>query len=335
MSDVLQSVPFRLAGRRVFVAGHRGMVGSAFVRRLRHEQVEILTADRGALDLRRQADTEAWMTLNRPDVVIIAAARVGGIKANAENPVDFLDDNLAIGLNLIHASHAIGVRKLLFLGSTCVYPRLAPQPIPEDALMKGPLEATNEWYAVAKIAGIKLCQAYRRQYGDDHIAVMPTNLYGPGDNYEPEHSHVVAALIRRFTEATRNGAPDVVVWGSGTPRREFLHVDDLADACVHLMKAYSSEQLVNIGVGSDISIREFAELIADIVGFRGRITFDTSRPDGTPRKLVDVSRLQGLGWRPRIGLREGLARTIADYEASLSGSSELPRGVTEPLAAAG
>lgn len=335
MSDTLQSLPFRLEGRRVFVAGHRGMVGSAFVRRLRHEHVEVLTVDRAALDLRRQADVETWMVRHRPEVVVIAAARVGGIKANADNPVDFLDDNLAIGLNLIHASHTIGVRKLLFLGSTCVYPRLSPQPIPEDALMTGPLEETNEWYAVAKIAGIKLCQAYRRQYGDDYIAVMPTNLYGPGDNYEPEHSHVVAALIRRFTEAARSGAPEVSVWGSGTPRREFLHVDDLADACVHLLKTYSSDQLVNIGVGTDISIREFAELIADIVKFRGRITFDASRPDGTPRKLVDVSRLQALGWRPRIGLREGLARTIADYEASLTGSTELPRGVTMPIAAAG
>ncbi len=308
--------PFDLTGARVFVAGHRGMVGSAFLRRLAAEPCSILTADRRELDLTRQDATERWMAAARPDVVVVAAAKVGGIKANNDLPVDFLADNLAIELNLIRASHDAGVKKLLFLGSTCIYPRLSRQPINEDELLTGPLEKTNEWYAVAKIAGIKLCQAYRTQYGDDFISAMPTNLYGPGDNYHPEHSHVVAALLRRFHEAKLANSPSVMIWGTGTPRREFLHVDDLADACVFLLKTYSSDEIVNVGWGEDIAIAEFARLAARVVGYTGELEFDPSKPDGTPRKLVDVSRLTSLGWTARINLKDGLARAYADYLAS-------------------
>jgi GDP-L-fucose synthase len=308
---------FDLDGRRVYVAGHRGMVGSALVGRLALEPVEVLTADRGTLDLTRQVDVETWMAEMRPDVVIVAAARVGGILANDRLPVDFLADNLAIALNIITASHAVGVAKLMFLGSTCVYPREARQPMSEDQLLAGPLEPTNQWYAVAKIAGIKLAQAYRRQYGADYISVMPTNLYGPGDNYHPEHSHVVAGLIQRFHEARVTGAPEVVVWGTGEPRREFLHVDDLADACVFLLRRYSGEDIINVGVGSDLTIRDFARLVADVVGYEGQLVFDNSRPDGTPRKLVDVSRLRALGWQARVSLSEGLSRTYAAYREGL------------------
>ena len=309
------SKPFDLTGARVFVAGHRGMVGSAFLRRLAAEPCSLLTAGRRELDLTRQDATERWIAAARPDVVIVAAAKVGGIKANNDLPVDFLADNLAIELNLIRASHDAGVKKLLFLGSTCIYPRLSRQPMSEDQLLTGPLEKTNEWYAIAKIAGIKLCQAFRTQYGDDFISAMPTNLYGPGDNYDPEQSHVVAALIRRIHEAKVARAPTVAIWGTGTPRREFLHVDDLADACLFLLRTYSSGEIVNVGWGEDIAIADFARLVAHVVGYTGDLVPDISKPDGTPRKLVDVTRLNALGWRPRIGLEEGLRKTYADFLA--------------------
>jgi GDP-L-fucose synthase len=307
---------YSLEGKRIWVAGHRGMVGSAILRRLASERCIVLTVDRAGLDLTRQADVEAWVARERPDAIFLAAAKVGGIVANNTLRAEFLYDNLAIATNIIQAAHRSGVGKLLFLGSTCIYPRLAPQPMSEDALLTGPLEPTNEPYAIAKIAGIKMCEAYRAQYGSDFISVMPTNLYGPGDNYHPEHSHVVAALIRRFHEARLSGAAEVVVWGTGTPRREFLYVDDMADACVFAMKRYSGPGILNIGTGTDIAISEFARLVAEVVGYGGRIAYDTSRPDGTPRKLVDVSRMIALGWEARTGLEQGLARA---YESFLAG----------------
>ena len=307
---------FCLKGLRVFVAGHRGMVGAALVRRLSVEQCTILTIDRRDLDLTRQQAIERYLDDTKPDVVIVAAAKVGGIVANDTFPVDFLSDNLIIAQNLINASHRSGVRKLLFLGSSCVYPRLTPQPIREEMLLSGPLEPTNQWYAIAKIAGIKLCQAYRRQYGADFIAVMPTNLYGPGDNYNPEHSHVPAALMHRIHEAKLAAVPTVMIWGTGTPRREFLFVEDLADACVFVLKHYSHEEIINIGTGEDISIASFAKLIAEIVGYQGTFVFDHSKPDGTPRKLLDVSKLAALGWRARTDLRTGLAATYQEYVAN-------------------
>lgn len=312
--------PFDLAGCRVFVAGHHGMVGAALVRRLESEPCEMLTAERAVLDLTRQADTEGWLRDNRPDVVIVAAAKVGGIACNDAFPVDFLSDNLAIELNLIGGAFAAGVRKLLFLGSSCIYPRLAPQPMTEDMLLTGPLEPTNAWYAVAKIAGIKLVEAYRRQHGADFIALMPTNLYGPGDNYHPEHSHVPAALIRRFHEAKLAKAPSVTVWGTGKPRREFMAVDDLADACVFALKHYSGDRFLNVGTGRDVTIAEFATLVADVVGYGGDIVFDTSRPDGTPQKLLDVSALAKLGWTARIPLRQGLAAAYEDFQNNPAGA---------------
>lgn len=304
---------FSLAGKRVWVAGHRGMAGSAIARRLASEHCEILTVSRNDVDLRNQAGVEAWMARERPQTVVLAAAKVGGIVANNTLRAEFLYDNLVIAANVIHAAHVHGVEKLLFLGSTCIYPRLAPQPMREDSLLTGPLEPTNEPYAIAKIAGIKMCEAYRAQYGSDFISVMPTNLYGPGDNYHPEHSHVVAALIRRFHEAKVTGAAEVAVWGTGNPRREFLYVDDMADACVFALKTYSGEGILNIGLGEDISISEFARVVADVVGYQGRIVYDTTRPDGTPRKLVDVSRLAALGWRATTGLRDGLALAYGDF----------------------
>jgi GDP-L-fucose synthase len=307
------ALPLDLTGRRIFVAGHRGMVGSALVRRLQGERCEVRTADRRALDLTRQADTEEWLRHNRPDVVIVAAARVGGIAYNNAFPVDFLADNLAIELNLISGSFAIGVRKLLFLGSSCIYPRLAPQPMSEAVLLTGPLEPTNQWYAVAKIAGVKLVEAYRRQHGADFIALMPTNLYGPGDNYHPEHSHVPAALIRRFHEAKLAKAPSVTVWGTGRPRREFLAVDDLADACVFALKNYSDERILNVGTGRDVTIADFARLVAGVVGYAGDIVFDVSRPDGAPQKLLDVSALTTLGWSAPTELRDGMAAAYRDF----------------------
>lgn len=300
---------FPLTGRRVFVAGHHGMVGSAIVRRLRRCGCEILTAPRPGVDLRRQEDVGRWMESERPDAVFLAAARVGGIQANSTRPAEFIHDNLAIQTTLIECARRAGVAKLLFLGSSCIYPKLAPQPIPEDALLGGPLEPTNEWYAVAKIAGIKLCQAYRRQYGCNYITLMPTNLYGPDDDFDPESAHVVPALMRRMHEATSAGDAEVVVWGTGTPRREFLHVDDLADAAVYLMQTYAGETHVNIGTGRDISIADLARMLKEVTGFRGCITFDPSKPDGTPRKLLDVTRATRLGWRAGIGLREGLEDT--------------------------
>jgi GDP-L-fucose synthase len=306
-------VPFELRGCRVFVAGHRGMAGSAIARRLMSEDCEILTAPRDKVDLRSQDQTEAFIRDSKPDAVFLAAARVGGIHANNTFPADFIADNLAIELNVMRAALASGVRKLLFLGSSCIYPRDTAQPMTEDALLTGALEPTNEWYAVAKIAGIKLAQAYRRQHGADFISVMPTNLYGPGDNYHPENSHVPAALIRRFHEAKLAGRPSVKVWGTGTPRREFLSVDDLADACVFVMKHYSDEGFLNIGTGEDIPIGEFAKVVSDTVGYQGSITFDTSRPDGAPRKLLDVSKLGALGWKAKIPLREGLKTAYADF----------------------
>ena len=304
---------FDLSGRRIFVAGHRGMVGSAIVRRLASIDAEVLTAGREQVDLFKQNETERYLAADRPDVVIVAAGTVGGIYANDTYPVEFLEDNLRIAVNTIHGAHAAGVKKLLFLGSSCIYPRLTPQPMSEDSLLTGSLEPTNEWYAIAKIAGIKLCQAYRRQHGADFISVMPTNLYGPGDNYHPENSHVVAALIRRLHEAKLSGSPSTIVWGTGTPRREFLFVDDLADACVFMLEHYSAEQHVNVGAGEDVTIADFARIVAEVVGYQGQLTFDSTRPDGMPRKLLDVSKLTAMGWRALTPLREGLAKAYADY----------------------
>jgi GDP-L-fucose synthase len=316
MTEVARDAPlFDFRAKRVYVAGHRGMVGSAIVRRLKSEECAVLTADHAELDLTRQEQTERWFSSAKPDAVIVAAAKVGGIAFNNAYPVDFLAENLSIAVNVIRASHAAGVKKLLFLGSSCIYPRLAPQPMSEDLLLTGALEPTNEWYAVAKIAGIKLIEAYRRQYGADFISVMPTNLYGPGDNYHPEHSHVPAALIRRSHEAKLAGAPTMTVWGTGRPRREFLAVDDLADACVFVMKHYSADGFLNVGTGQDITIAEFAQLVADVVGYRGRLVFDTSRPDGVPQKLLNVSKLMHLGWRAKTPLREGIIATYADFLA--------------------
>jgi GDP-L-fucose synthase len=307
------AVRFELAGKRIFVAGHTGMAGSAIVRRLRQEPCNVLVVEHSELDLTRQDQTERYLSATRPDAVIMAAGRVGGILANDTYPADFLADNLAMALNCIQVSHLIGVRKLLFLGSSCIYPKFAKQPMSEDQLLTGELEPTNEWYAIAKIAGIKLCQAYRRQHDRDFVSVMPTNLYGPGDNYHPEHSHVVAALIRRFHEAKLKGESKVVVWGSGTPRREFLYVDDFADACVFVLKNYSDAQFINIGFGEDIPIADLARLVAEVIGFRGELVYDTSKPDGTPRKLLDVSRLSSMGWKAKVPLREGLAKAYHDF----------------------
>jgi GDP-L-fucose synthase len=309
---------YRLAGRRVWVAGHRGMVGSAIVRRLEREECEILTAGRGEVDLTRQAEAEAWMAEARPQAVFVAAARVGGILANDTKSAEFIYENLMIETNVIHAAWRNGVEKLLFLGSSCIYPKLAPQPMSEEALLTGPLEPTNQWYAVAKIAGIKLCQAYRRQYGCDFISVMPTNLYGPGDHFDLQSSHVVPALIRKIHEAKAAGVDRVEIWGTGKPRREFLYVDDLADALIHLMEHYSNEAQVNVGTGQDLTIRELADLIAGVVGYRGGFVFDAGKPDGTPRKLLDASRLNQLGWASKTGLREGLERTYEWYLAMTS-----------------
>jgi GDP-L-fucose synthase len=305
--------PFELKGKTVFVAGHRGMVGSALVRRLTSENVELVTVPRGEVDLRDQAAVFSWFAKARPQVVFLAAAKVGGIVANNTLRAEFIYDNLIIAANLIHAAHENRAEKLMFLGSSCIYPKLAPQPLREDSMLTGPLEVTNEPYAIAKIAGIKMVEAYRSQYDCDFINVMPTNLYGPGDNYHPEYSHVVAALIRRFHEAKLSGAANVAVWGTGTPRREFLYVDDLADACIHLMKTYSEPDLVNIGSGEDISIAEFARVVAATIGYKGEISFDASRPDGTPRKWLDVSRLAGLGWRARTSLEDGIRLAYQAY----------------------
>lgn len=307
---------FDLAGKRVLVAGHRGMVGAALVRRLSSEPVSILTASRGELDLTSQSAVEAWMRAHTPDAVVVAAAKVGGILANSTFPADFLQQNLAIELNLIHAAHLVGVKKLLFLGSSCIYPKHAPQPITESSLLTGPLEPTNEWYAIAKIAGVKLCEAYRKQFGDDFISAMPTNLYGPGDNFDLNSSHVLPALIRKMHEAKVEGRREVVIWGTGTPLREFLHVDDCADALVLVLSDYSEAEHINIGSGQDQSIQELAGLVARIVGFDGRIVNDTTKPDGTPRKLMSAGKLRDLGWRPRITLEEGIRSTYRWYVES-------------------
>jgi len=302
---------------RIFVAGHRGLVGSAIVRELQRQGCEnLLLRASSELDLRKQNAVDAFFAAERPEYVILAAAKVGGIHANDAYPADFVRDNLQIQTNVIDAAWRSGVRKLCFLGSSCIYPKLAPQPMREDALLTGPLEPTNEWYAIAKIAGIKMCQAYRRQHGFNAISLMPTNLYGPGDNFDLQNSHVLPALIRRFHEAKHRGDPEIVIWGSGMPRREFLHCDDLANAVVHLMRTYESEQIVNVGCGEDVTIREVAELIAGVVGFAGRMTFDTSKPDGAPRKLLDVGRLAGLGWSPRISLADGVRSTYAWFVAN-------------------
>ncbi|CAN5119020.1 GDP-L-fucose synthase [soil metagenome] len=299
-------LPFELKGKRVFVAGHRGMVGSALVRRLGREGVDVLTVSRNELDLLDQAAVGRWFAAMRPQAVFHAAAKVGGIVANNTLRAEFIYENLLIATNVIHAAHVHGVEKLLFLGSSCIYPKLAAQPLREDSLLTDTLEPTNEPYAIAKIAGVKMAEAYRAQYGSDFISIMPTNLYGPGDNYHPEYSHVVAALIRRFHEAKESGAREVVVWGTGTPRREFLYVDDMADASIHLMKNYSEGGLINVGTGEDISIADFARVVAKTVGFTGEIAFDTSKPDGTPRKLLDVGKLAKFGWRATTRLDDGI-----------------------------
>ena len=314
-SDARQA-SYDLKGKRVWVAGHRGMVGAALVRRLASEGCEVLTAERADADLTRQAEVERWMEAHRPQAVFVAAAKVGGILANDTHPAEFLYDNLIIEANIIHAAHRAQVEKLLFLGSSCIYPKLAPQPIEESALLTGPLEPTNEWYAIAKIAGIKLCQAYRRQYGRDFISGMPTNLYGPGDNYDLNSSHVIPALIRKAHEAKLRGASEMVIWGSGTPRREFLHVDDCADALVLVMQRYSQEEHINVGSGEDLTIAELAQAVCDVVGFEGTIRRDLSKPDGTPRKLMAGDKLRALGWRPRISLKDGLADAYAAFLAA-------------------
>jgi GDP-L-fucose synthase len=306
---------FDLRGKRVWVAGHLGMAGSAILRRLEREHCEILTIERTALDLRQQEPTERWLKEQRPDAIFLAAARVGGIYANDSLPADFIADNLAIALNVIRGAHKVGVSKLLALGSSCIYPREAAQPMQEEALLTGPLEPTNQWYAIAKIAAIKLCEAYRKQHGADFISVMPTNLYGIGDNYHPEYSHVPAALIRRFHEAKLAHAPSVTVWGTGRPKREFLSADDLADACVFLMQNYSESQFLNIGSGQEVTIAEFAGLVRDVVGYQGEMRFDPSRPDGTERKLLDSSKLAALGWKPKTSLEQGLRGAYADFLA--------------------
>ena len=310
-------IPYALKGKRVFVAGHRGMVGAAIVRRLARESCSVVTVDRRETDLMRQDQVERFFDLTKPQAVFMAAAKVGGIHANSTYPADFLYDNLMIAANVTRAAHKTGVEKMLFLGSSCIYPRLAPQPILEDTLLTGPLEETNEWYAVAKIAGIKLAQAYRRQHGCDYISAMPTNLYGPGDNFDLTTSHVLPALIRKAHEAKVNGAPSLTVWGTGTPLREFLHADDCADALIHIMTHYSEDEHINVGSGSDMSIRDLALLVTRVVGFTGQIDFDSSKPDGTPRKLMSGAKLAGLGWTPQISLEDGIAQT---YRSFLAGS---------------
>ena len=303
---------------RIYVAGHRGLVGAALVRQLRQQgYTNLLLFDRSAVDLIQQDSVEALFRDAKPEYVLLAAARVGGIHANNTNPAVFLRDNLAIQTNVIDSAYRHGVRKLLFMGSSCIYPKLAPQPMTEDSLLTGPLEPTNQWYAIAKIAGLKMCQAYRRQYGFDAISVMPTNLYGPEDNFSLQDSHVLPALIRKFWEAKSNSAPEVTIWGSGSPRREFLYVDDLADACIHLMTNYSEEGLVNIGWGRDVTILELARLIQQKIGYTGTLRFDASKPDGTPRKLLDVSRLTALGWTAKTQLADGIDRTLRWYGSHL------------------
>jgi GDP-L-fucose synthase len=309
-------MPYDLKGKRIWVAGHRGMVGAAIVRRLASENCEVLTADRNEVDLKDQSAVRAWVATAKPDAVFVAAAKVGGILANNSYPADFLYDNLMIEANIIEASFRTGVEKLCFLGSSCIYPKFAAQPIVESALLTGELEPTNEWYAIAKIAGIKLCQAYRKQHGADFISAMPTNLYGSGDNFDLNSSHVMPALIRKAHEAKVRGDKEIVVWGTGKPLREFLHVDDCADACVHLMKVYSDFEHVNVGSGEDLSILELTKLVCEVVGYESEIVHDLTKPDGTPRKLMSAEKIRGLGWKPSIDLRTGIAGA---YEAFLAG----------------
>lgn len=304
---------------KVFIAGHRGMVGSAIKRELENQKFSnIICKSRDELDLLNQNSVAEFFENERPEFVIIGAAKVGGILANDQHPAEFLHQNLVIETNLIHSAHVNGVKKLLFLGSSCIYPKLAPQPLKEEHLLTGPLEPTNEWYAIAKIAGIKLCQAYRRQYGSNFISAMPTNLYGPNDNYDLKSSHVLPALIRKFHEAKTSDAPTVMCWGTGSPMREFLHADDLAQACVFLMENYSAEEFINVGFGSDISIRDLSELVKKVTRYTGEIVWDTSKPDGTPRKLMDSSRILSLGWKPKINLEEGIWSAYQDFQNSLS-----------------
>lgn len=309
MASEQPGTAYRLAGKRVWVAGHRGMVGSAIVRRLAREDCEILTVGRDTVDLKDQRQTLDWLAETRPDAVFLAAAKVGGILANDTYPADFLYDNLLIEANIIEGARRAGTEKLLFLGSSCIYPKFAEQPIVEESLLTGALEPTNEWYAIAKIAGIKLAQAYRKQYGLDFISAMPTNLYGPGDNFDLNSSHVLPALIRKAHEAKLAGTRDLPIWGTGSPRREFLHADDCADACVFLMQHYSGDTHVNVGSGTDLTIYEVAQMVCDVVGLPGEILTDPTKPDGTPRKLMSAAKLRGLGWEPKIGLREGLEAT--------------------------
>ena len=311
---MMKKAPAMRPDSRVYVAGHRGLVGGAIVRALAAQGItDVVSRTHAEVDLRDQGAVNAFFASERPEYVFLAAAKVGGIHANNTYPAEFIRDNLLIQANIIDAAYRNGCKKLLFLGSSCIYPKLCPQPIREEYLLTGPLEPTNEWYAVAKIAGIKMCQAYRRQYGFDAISAMPTNLYGPGDNFHPEDSHVLPALIRRFHEAKTTGAPSVTIWGTGTPRREFLYVDDLAEALVFLMREYSEEEHVNVGRGEDVTIMELAKLVADVVGYEGTIVTDLSKPDGTPRKLLDVSRINALGWRATVGLREGVERMYGWY----------------------
>ncbi|MDG1216229.1 MAG: GDP-L-fucose synthase [Luminiphilus sp.] len=317
---------YDLTNKKIWIAGHKGMVGGALVRRLANESCEVITADRKTLDLSQQTDVETWVSQNQPDAIIIAAAKVGGIHANNTSPVDFLQSNLQIQTNIMTAAHNCGVNRLLFLGSSCIYPKLAEQPITENALLTGPLEPTNEWYAIAKIAGIKLAQAYRRQYGRDWISAMPTNLYGPGDNYSLETSHVLPALLRKFHEAKIADEAEIIVWGSGTPLREFLHCDDLADALVFLLKHYSDDEHINVGSGMEVTIRELAEIIARVVEHDARLTFDAGKPDGTPRKLMDSTRLNDLGWSNARPLECGITQTYTTWlgaidNAATSGSA--------------
>ncbi|WP_029002491.1 GDP-L-fucose synthase [Azorhizobium doebereinerae] len=309
---------FALRDKRIWVAGHRGMVGSALVRRLEREACTVLTASHAELDLRDQAATRAFVLANRPDAVILAAATVGGILANDSFPAHFLYNNMMIAANVVHAAYEAGVSKLLYLGSSCIYPKFAPQPIPEAALLTGELEPTNQWYAIAKIAGLKLTEAYRRQYGCDFIAAMPTNLYGRGDNFDLAAGHVLPALLRKAHEAKLAGAAEIVIWGTGTPRREFLHVDDCAEACIHLMQHYSDFGHVNVGSGEDVTILELTERVCAVVGFKGRIVNDLSKPDGTPRKLMAADKIRALGWGPRIGLDDGIRDAYHWFQHDLS-----------------
>lgn len=312
---------FELEGKRVWVAGHRGMVGSAVARRLERENCTMVFAGRERVDLTRQNEVERFLRKEKPDVVIMAAAKVGGILANSQYPADFLYQNMIIEANITHAAHEVGVSKYLFLGSSCIYPKFAPQPIVESSLLTSALEPTNEWYAIAKIAGLKLAEAYRRQYGHDFISAMPTNLYGPGDNFDLNSSHVMPALIRKAHEAKLRGDREIVIWGTGTPRREFLHSDDCADALVFLLKNYSGEEHVNVGSGEDITILELTQLVCEVVGFEGKIVHDLSKPDGTPRKLMSADKLRGLGWKPRIALRDGVSASYDWFKTNMASTA--------------